>query len=90
MKPNVVTHAGSCGQVANLLKLKEVDAVIGWDVFAHWAPEEIEVVPIPAELARPRHIPAAIAKFTQNRKLAQQFVDFISESEASREIFARA
>ena len=89
IRPNVVTHAGSCGQVATLLKLKEVDAVIGWDVFAHWAPEEIEFVPIPEELARPRHIPAAVVKFSQNQQLARQFVDFISESEASQEIFSK-
>ncbi|MFQ6098444.1 MAG: molybdate ABC transporter substrate-binding protein [Armatimonadota bacterium] len=89
VKPNIVTHADSCGQIASLLKLRQVDAVIGWDVFENWAPGQIEAIPIPRELARERHIPAAVVKFTHNRALAQKFVDFISGSEESREIFER-
>lgn len=89
VEPNIVTHADSCGQVANLLKLGEVDAAIGWDVFASWAPDQIDFVAIPEELARPRNVPAAVAKFTRNPELAREFVDFIAESEVSREAFKR-
>ncbi len=89
VEPNIVTHAESCGQVANLLKLQEVDAVIGWDVFASWAPDQIDFVPIPEELARPRNMPAAVARFTKNPDLARKFVDFISESDVSREAFRK-
>ena len=72
-----------------VLKLQEVDAVIGWDVFTSWAPEEIDYVPIAEEFARPRNIPTAVTKFSQNPELAQAFVDFISGNETSKEIFAK-
>jgi molybdate transport system substrate-binding protein len=89
VEPNILTHADSCGQVATLLKLKKVDAVIGWDVFTSWAPDQIDFIPVPEKLAHRRNIPAAVAKFTKNQALAQEFVDFIADSEESHAIFRR-
>lgn len=86
--PNIVTQAISCDHVATLLKLKQVDAVIGWDVFAKWHPEDIEVIPLPKELQRWRYIPAAVTKFVEDEKEAQRFVDFVS-SAAGKAVFKK-
>jgi molybdate transport system substrate-binding protein len=52
--------------------------VIGWRVFQYWDPERIETVFLkPEEIPRIGYIPVAISKFTQDRTLAQTFVDFI-------------
>lgn len=75
--PNIVTHANSCEQVAAILRMKQVDAVIGWDVFASWAPKEIETIPLPPKLRKYRYIPAAVTKFAEDPAAAQRFVDFI-------------
>lgn len=77
---NVVTHAGSCSQTAAILKLNQVDVVIGWDVFAKWYPKDIEVISLPPHLTRWRYIPAAVTKFARDPKEAQRFVDFITSS----------
>ena len=89
VEPNILTHADSCGQVATLLKLKKVDAVIGWDVFTSWAPDQIDFIAVPEKLAHRRSIPAAVARFTKNQALAQEFVDFIADSEQSRTSFRK-
>jgi len=66
-----------------------VDAVIGWSVFQHWDPEKIETVKLkPSEILRIGYIPIAISKFTQNRALAQQFIDFL-QSEEGKAIFKK-
>ena len=38
---NLVTMVESCEKTANLISLKAVDAVLGWEVFESWDPERI-------------------------------------------------
>ncbi|PIW13025.1 MAG: molybdate ABC transporter substrate-binding protein [Armatimonadetes bacterium CG17_big_fil_post_rev_8_21_14_2_50_66_6] len=75
--PNIVTHANSCEQVGALLRMKQVDAILGWDVFAKWAPDDIAIVQLPPELRKYRYIPAAVTKYAADPKAAQRFVDFL-------------
>jgi len=81
VKKNVLTYAGSCDQTQQLVQLGEVDAVIGWDAFKHWAPDDIDVVPIAREYLRVRNIPAAVAAYSENREAAERFIDFLTSEE---------
>lgn len=86
---NIVTQAASCDATATLISLKSVDAVIGWDVFQHWDPENIDVVYLkPEQLPRIAYIPAAISTFTKDRASARAFIDFLT-SITGQDIFKK-
>lgn len=86
---NIVTHAESCEKTATLLALKSVDAVIGWDVFAKWDPDNIDAIYLkPEQIPRIAYIPGAISTFTKERDRAQRFLDFLV-SPSGREIFSQ-
>jgi len=88
-RKNLVTTVESCEKTANIISLKGVDAVIGWEVFQHWDPERIETVLLrPGEVPRIGYLPAAISRFTGNRPLAEEFVDFLVSAEA-KAVFKR-
>jgi len=77
-KKNVVNYIESCEKTANAISLKAVDAVIGWRVFHYWDPDRIETIYLkPQEVSRIGYIPIAISKFTQDKMLAQKFIDFL-------------
>jgi molybdate transport system substrate-binding protein len=89
VKKNIATYALACDETAHLVELGSVDAIIGWEVFAAWAPDRVEAVLLPASLAsRPRNIPAAQSAYTRQPELAQKFIDFLT-SPQGREIFQR-
>lgn len=88
VRKNVITHAKSCEQTQQLVQLGEVDAVIGWDAFQQWAPDRIDVVPIPLEYARPRTIPVAVSVYSTQRGAAQRFIDFLTSAEG-KAIFSK-
>ena len=78
LRRNLVNYTESCEKTANVISLRAVDAVIGWSVFQYWDPERIETIYLkPDEIPRIGYNPVAISKFTQDRALAQTFVDFI-------------
>jgi molybdate transport system substrate-binding protein len=80
---NLVTMVESCEKTANIISLKGVDAVLGWEVFESWDPERIERVPLkPEEVPRIGYLPAAVARFTEDRAQAEQFVNFLISSES--------
>ena len=77
-KKNLVNYTESCEKTANAISLKAVDAVIGWRVFHYWNPDRIETIYLkPEEVSRIGYIPIAISKFTQDKMLAQKFIDFL-------------
>jgi len=77
-KKNLVNYTESCEKTANAISLKAVDAVLGWRVFQFWDPERIETIYFrPEEIPRIGYIPIAVSKFTQNKALAQKFIDFL-------------
>lgn len=86
---NLVNYTESCEKTATAISLKTVDAVIGWSVFQYWDPEKIETVKLkPSEIIRIGYIPIAVSKFTENRELAQQFIDFL-QSEDGKTAFKK-
>jgi molybdate transport system substrate-binding protein len=79
---NLANYTESCEKTATAISLKAVDAVIGWEVFQYWDPERIETIALKInEIPRIGYIPIAISKFTKNKKLAQEFIDFIVSGE---------
>jgi molybdate transport system substrate-binding protein len=81
-KKNLVNYTESCEKIANVISLKAVDAVLGWEVFQYWDPERIETIYLrPEEIPRVGYIPIAISKFTQDKALAQKFIDFLLSSD---------
>ena len=88
-RKNLANYTASCEKTATAISMKTVDAVIGWSVFQYWDPEKIETVKLQqSETLRIGYIPIAIAKNTQNRELAQQFIDYL-QSEEGKEIFKK-
>ena len=88
VKKNVITYAKSCDQTQQLVQLGEVDAVIGWDAFKAWSPNEIDVVPIP-ELRPPVYnIPAAVTVYSKHPEAAETFISFLT-SEQGKAIFSK-
>ncbi|OGO20639.1 MAG: molybdate ABC transporter substrate-binding protein [Chloroflexi bacterium RBG_16_50_11] len=86
---NIVVNAESCEKTVTLLSLQAVDAVIGWDVFHAWDPENIDVIYLlPEQLPRLAYIPGAITKLSTDKKSAQQFLDFLV-SEKGQRIFQK-
>lgn len=82
LRKNLVNYTESCEKTANVISLKAVDAVLGWSVFQYWDPERIETIYLkPDEIPRIGYTPMAISKFTRNRALAQQFIDYLLSSE---------
>lgn len=81
-KSNLLNYTESCDKTATAISLKTVDAVIGWSVFQYWDPENIETIPLTQDqIQRIGYIPIAISKYTENKDLAQQFIDFLKSSE---------
>lgn len=77
-KKNLVNYTESCEKTANVISLKAVDAVLGWRVFQYWDPGRIETIYLrPEEIPRIGYIPIALSKFTQDKVLAQKFIDFL-------------
>lgn len=77
-KKNLVNYTESCEKTATAISLKTVDAVIGWRVFQYWDPERIETIYLKLdEIPRIGYIPIAISKFSQDKTMAQKFIDFL-------------
>ncbi|MBP1724616.1 MAG: transporter substrate-binding protein, partial [Deltaproteobacteria bacterium] len=88
-RKNLATTVESCEKTANVISLKGVDAVIGWRVFQQWDPGRIETVLLkPEEVPRIGYIPAAVSTFTRKRPLAEEFIQFLTQTEA-KEIFRK-
>ncbi len=82
VKPNIVTHAESCEKTAQLVSLKSVDAVLGWEVFEHWDPDNIETVRLPPDkVTRIGYIPAAVTTTSKQRELAEAFIAYLTSDE---------
>ncbi len=85
----IVTHAESCSKTASLVALQAVDAIIGWRVFSEWHPDTIDVIYLqPEQIPRLAYIPGAVSVFSQDKELAQKFLDFLISAEG-QEIFAK-
>ncbi len=82
LKRNLVNYTESCEKTANVISLKAVDAVLGWEVFQNWDSQRIETIYLkPEEIPRIGFLPIAISKFTRGKTLAQKFIDFLLSSD---------
>lgn len=89
VRKNIVAMVESCEKTANIVALKSVDAVIGWDVFAKWDPQRIETVFLPPEeIPRLGYLPIAVSSFTKNRRLAEELLIFFA-SPIAQNIFRK-
>jgi molybdate transport system substrate-binding protein len=78
VRKNIKTHAPSCAKTAQLISLNAVDAILGWRVFSYWNPERIEAILLrPHQVPRIGYIPIAVSVFSQNKKRALSFIDFL-------------
>lgn len=88
-RKNLANYTESCEKTATAISLKMVDAVIGWSVFAHWDPERIETIPLPADqVTRIGYLPIAVSKYTKQREAAQAFIDWLAGPDGQA-IFAK-
>lgn len=82
-RSNIVTYTESCDKTATAIALKSVDAVIGWSIFETWNPDLIENIELrPDQIMRVGYIPLAVSKYSNQRALAQDFIDFVMSEEA--------
>ncbi len=87
VKPNTVSVA-DCNQLASAVRQGKADATIAWTFFAVRFPNELEAVSLPADVAPPRPIPAAVTTFASDPKAARAFIDFL-RSPAAQQVFAK-
>jgi molybdate transport system substrate-binding protein len=86
IRKNVSDTAEGCGDLIALVNTKRVDAVLGWDAFKKLAIKTMEVVKLPKDLQVHRSTGVAVIKFAKNKKLAEEFVDFLA-SERGKSIY---
>jgi len=86
IKPRIKSYTESCEKTANLIALGGADAVMGWEVFAKWAPDKIETILLkPEEIPRISYIAVAVSTFAKNKKRAKDFVNFVVSSAGKKE-----
>ncbi len=83
---NIVMYAESCSKLAALPVMGVVDAVIGWDVFHAWNPNETEIIHLEPSARVPKlaYVPAAISRYSKNPDAARRFLDFLSSQKGRR------
>lgn len=88
--PNVAVFAKSCDDTATICVLKKVDAIIGWDVFESWNPEDVTWIKIDKKkIPRIAYIPITIPVFVKDRKLAENFIDYVLSQAKGGKIFKK-
>lgn len=88
VKKNLVFQSLTVNELGMQIKAKALDAVIVWDAIAKYYPEDGEEVPIPVEKNIISTVDIGILKFTQNRSMAEKFVEFTA-SNAGQDIFKK-
>jgi len=75
-------RARSCAALANLLALGNVDAIIGWRVFAAWYPDRLQVVPLPPPLVtRVAAVPGGVTTFAAHPGAAKRVLAWLAGRE---------
>ena len=86
VQKRIVTYASDCQQIASLIRMDEVDAAVGYDVFQRQSPDLMDVVPLAGAAAVT--VPAGVVSFSKQKELAQRFADYLAGPKG-REVFAR-
>ena len=88
-RKKLVNYTGSCSKTATAISLKTVDAVLGWRVFENWDNKNIETIKLnDKELIRVGYIPVAVSKFSDQKDIANRFIDFLI-SEKGKQVFGK-
>jgi molybdate transport system substrate-binding protein len=85
---NVVYKSGTVDELGIAIQMKNVDAVIIWDVNAKYFSEYGDIIPIPVEKNSVSEIPIGILKASKYKKEAKEFIDFITSPDG-RELLAK-
>lgn len=86
VQKRIVTYASDCQQIASLIRMDEVDAAIGYDVFQRQSPGLMDAIPF--EGAGTVNIPVAVVTFSKQKEAAQRFADWLAGPKG-REVFSR-
>jgi len=85
---NVVARGDCCSKVAALLISRKVEAALGWAAFSKWAPDRVETIALPADLAKPLPIIGLVLATSQDPQAAACFIAFLRSPEG-KAIFAK-
>lgn len=85
---NVVYKSGTVDELGIAIQMKNVDAVIIWDVNARYFSEHGDIIPIPVEKNSVSEIPIGILQASKHKKEAKEFIDFITGPDG-RELLAK-
>jgi molybdate transport system substrate-binding protein len=86
---NIVTEAARPDNIVTMLIMGQVDAGIIWNFYQVQDPDDIEVIYLPPEqLTGVGEIQIAISTYSQDKKTAQQFIDYVVSS-SGKEIFKK-
>ena len=88
VEKNLVFQSLTVNELGMQIQAKSLDAVIVWDAIAKYYPDDGTEVPIPVEKNISSTVDIGILKFTQNRSLAEIFVEFAA-SNAGQDIFKK-
>ena len=89
IEQNIVTTALRPDSVVTMLLLDQIDAGIIWHFYQRLAPEAIETIPLlPEQLTGIGEMQIALATYSENKKAALQFIDFVI-SHKGKAIFAK-
>jgi len=79
---NIVTEAARPDSLLTMLVMGQVDAGIVWHFYQTQAPDQIEVIFLPPEqLTGIGEMQAAVSAYSQNKKSAQRFINFMTSAE---------
>ncbi len=85
---NVVAQVSHPEELTELLLADKADAVICWDTLELLVPEQIVIMRFPWKVCESKGVPAAVVEFSQNKKLAEDFVEFIA-SKTAKAVFSK-
>ena len=84
---NIVTEAARPDSLLTMLVMGQIDAGITWHFYQVQAPDQIEnIYLLPEQLTGIGEMQAAVSAYTNNKKAAQQFVDFMTSADG-KEVF---
>ena len=88
IEKNLKFQSLTVNELGMQIQAKSLDAVIVWDAMARYYSEYGDQVPIAREKNVVSTVDVGVLKFTERRKLAEKFVDFLV-SEQGRDIFEK-
>ena len=89
IEKNIITQAARPDSLLTTLVMGQVDAGIIWNFYQILAPEQIEVIFLaPEQLTGVGEMQVAVSAYSNDRRSAQQFIDFITSAD-SKAVFKK-